>query len=91
MHMDLTRLGTESGAADFEGILNGFWEGFSEAKILDFRIFFDVFWKQISNNVLEAKKIEKNAELDGSYPILALDSGAPHAPGEKKRGVQKAS
>ena len=34
-------------------------ERFWEAKILDFRIFFDLFGKQISNNVSEAKKIEK--------------------------------
>ena len=71
----------------FAWILGGFWE----AQIINFCIFSYVFWKQISNNVLEAKKIEKNVELDGSYQILALDSGAPHAPGEKKRGVQKAS
>ena len=71
----------------FEWILGGFWE----AKIINFRVFSHVFWKQISNNILKAKKIEKNVELDGSYQILALDSGAPHAPGEKKRGVQTAS
>ena len=71
----------------FEWILGGFWE----AKIINFCIFSHVFWKQISNNVLEAKKIEKNVELDGSYQILVLRSGGPHAPGEKKRGVQKAS
>ena len=40
---------------------------------------------QNSNNVLEAKKIEKNVELDGSYSLLALDSGVPQAPGERKR------
>ena len=52
----LTRLGTDSGAADFGRVLGGFWE----AKILDFRIFFDVFSKHFSSNVLEGKKIEKN-------------------------------
>ena len=62
-------------------ILSPFWE----AKILNFRIFLHIFWKQISNNVLEAKKFEKNVELDGSYPLLALDSGHPQAPGERKR------
>ena len=66
-------------------------EGFWEAKFINFRTFSHVFRKQISNTVLEGQKIEKNVELDGSYQILALDSGAPHAPGEKKRGVQKAS
>ena len=71
----------------FEWILGGS----GEAKIINFCMFSHVFWKQISNNVLEAKKIEKNIELDGSYQILVLRSGGPHAPGEKKRGVQKAS
>ena len=66
-------------------------EGFWEAKFINFRTFSHVFWKQISNKVLEATKIEKNVELDGSYQILVLRSGGPHAPGEKKRGVQEAS
>ena len=42
-------------------ILNPFWE----AKNHDFRIFFNVFGKQISNNVLGAPKIEKISILDG--------------------------
>ena len=69
-------------------ILKAFWMDFGRVlgnKIINFCIFSHVFWKQISNNVLEATKIEKNVELDGSYQIWALDSGAPHAPGERKR------
>ena len=69
----------------FGWILGGFWE----AKIINFWIFSHVFWKQISNNVLEAKKIEKNVELDGSYQILALRSGGLMLLGrEKERGPE---
>ena len=65
-------------------ILTPFWE----PKNIDFRIFFVIFSMQISNNVLEAKKIETNVELDGSYRLLALDSGVPQAPGERKKGSE---
>ena len=37
------------------------WEGFWEAQILDFCIFFDVFAKHFSNNVLEGQKIENKS------------------------------
>ena len=56
-----------------------------EAKILDFRIIFDVFSKQISNNVLESQKIEKNSlsvKVFGHFG-LALRNARP--PGERKR------
>ena len=51
-HIDLTRLGTDSGAADFGRVLGGVWE----AKILDFRVFFDVFSMSFSKSVSEEQK-----------------------------------
>ena len=42
-------------------MLTPFWE----AKKLDFRIYFDVFGNQISNNVLGVQKIKKISILDG--------------------------
>ena len=69
----------------FGWILGGFWE----AKIINFRIFSHVFWKQISNNVSEAQKIENKVELHGSYQILVLRSGGLMLLGrEKERGPE---
>ena len=40
------------------GFFKRVWEGFWEAKILDFRIFFDVFSKSFLKRVPEGEKIE---------------------------------
>ena len=56
-HIDLTRLGTDNGAADFGRVWGGFWE----AEILDFRTFFDIFSLQNLECNLEGQKIEKKA------------------------------
>ena len=66
-------------------ILNPFWE----AKILDFRIFFDVFWKQILNKVLEAKKIEKNCSKPQDHAILGRPCGMCGLLGREKERGQK--
>ena len=54
-HIDLTRLGTEIGAADLGRVWGVFWE----TKILDFRIFFDVFSEHILKRVSEGKQKQK--------------------------------
>ena len=66
-------------------ILRPFWE----AKILDFRIFFDVFWKQSSNNVLEAKKIEKNSSKTIGGHHLGSDLRNVRLLGREKERGQK--
>ena len=45
---------------DFGRVLEGFWE----AQILDFRIFFVIFSMQILECKLEGQKIEKNGQQD---------------------------
>ena len=42
---------------DFGKVLGRFWE----AKILDFRAFFDIFSKHFFNNFFEGQKIEKKS------------------------------
>ena len=54
-----------------------------EAKILDFRIFFDVFSKSFLKRASEGQKIEQNAEKKVERELLELDSGGPHAQGER--------
>ena len=62
-------------------ILGGFWE----PEILDFRIFFDVFSKQILKRVSEEKKIDQNGPKDADDGFWGRGSGGPRAPGERKR------
>ena len=59
------------------------WGGFWEAKIINFRTFFDVFSKQNLKHVLEVQKIAPRGLKDGSCGNLAVDSGGPRAPGER--------
>ena len=65
----------------FEWILGGF----GEAKIINFRTFSHVFWKQISNNVLEAKKIEKNGPTRAKAPHFKPARRNARLAGERKR------
>ena len=44
---------------DFGSVLGVFWEGFEKPKILDFRIFFDVFSMESLECNLEGQNIEK--------------------------------
>ena len=70
---------------DLGKILGRFWE----AKIIDFRTFFDVFSKHFSSNVLESKKIEKNCPTKpntthfGSARRNARPAGEGNGRGEK--------
>ena len=62
-------------------------EGFWEAKILDFRIFFDVFSKHFSNNFLEAQKIKKNSPTTSNSTHFGTALRNARPPGrEKERG-----
>ena len=65
----------------FEWILGGFWE----AKIINFRIFSRVFWKQISNKVLEGKKIEKNSLTGKVFGNFGSGLRNARPAGERKR------
>ena len=72
---------------DFGKDLGGFWE----SKIINFRTFSHVFWKQISNNVLEAKKIEKNGSKTTMGHHLGWDLRNVRPAGERKREGSEAS
>ena len=65
--------------------LEALWGGFWEAKIIDFRTFFDVFSKQISNNILEDQKIEKKRPKKPSDTHLGSKARNDRPPGERKR------
>ena len=82
----MTRLGTDSGAADFGLVLGGVWE----AKTLDFHIFFDVFSMQNLDRNLEGQKIEKKSHKSPIFPLLGAGSAVvPRLLGrEKERGVR---
>ena len=60
---------------DFERILGGFWE----AKILDFRIFFDVFSMSFFDRNSEGEKIDQKCENTKVFRSLA--SGLRWSPG----------
>ena len=60
-------------------VLGCFWE----AKILDFRICFDVFSKLISKRVSKSEKNGPRREKNAEGGFLDLDSGGPQAPGER--------
>ena len=72
---------------DFERVLGGF----GEAKIHDFRTFFDVFSMQNFDCNLEGQKIEKEDLQDGECENLPLDSGHPRLPGERNREGSESS
>ena len=71
-----------------------FWEdfgrvlgGFGEAKILDFRIFFDVFSKQNLEGILEGTKIEKTCQQDSRMDLFGASPAECAEPGgEIERG-----
>ena len=70
----------------FGRVLGGVWE----AKIVDFRTFFDIFSMQNLECNLEGQKIEKKGHKTSDCRLLAQGrrwSGASW--GEKKRGVQE--
>ena len=60
--LNLYEKGTQKNAVfldlRFGGLFGRVWEGFWEAKILDFRSFFDVFSKWFLKRVPEGEKIE---------------------------------
>ena len=66
---------------DFEGVWGRFWE----VKIRYFLIFFDVFSKQISNNILEDQKIEKKRPKKPSGTHFGSKARNDRPPGERKR------
>ena len=73
---------------DFGRISEGFWE----AKILDFRIFFVIFSMQNLECNLEGQEIEKKSHKTTDFRFLAQGrrwSGGSW--GEKKRGDQEPS
>ena len=61
--------------------MGGVWE----AKILDFRTFFDVFSKSFSKHAREEQKIDPRGPKKVDDGFLGLVSGGPQAPGERKR------
>ena len=64
----------------FYEVLGGFWE----AKILNFRIFFDVFSMSFFKHDSEGPKIDPRAEQETESALRKLGSGDPQAPGERK-------
>ena len=66
--------------------MSPFWE----AKIIDFRIFFDIFWKYFSNNVVNAKKIVKIVHKDDKVNFLGSDLRNARLLGrDKERGYKR--
>ena len=65
------------------------WNAFWEANILDFCILFDVFEKQISNNVLEGKKLKKMGQETQNDAILGRPCGMRGLLGREKERGQK--
>ena len=70
---------------DFGRVLGGVWE----AQILDFRIFFDVFSKQILKELILNCYVEQNAEQDAESALWKLGSGHPQAGGKRFRDGYK--
>ena len=70
---------------DFGRVLGGVWE----AKILDFRTFFDVFSKSFSQHAWEGQKIDPRDPTRVESANLVADSGGPQPPGERKREGNK--
>ena len=66
-------------------VLGGFWE----SKNLDFRIFLDVFSKQKSKCVLEAKKNEKKCKKSYVEGFLGRPGGMRGLLGREKERGQK--
>ena len=60
--------GAASSAADFGRVLGGVWE----AKILDFRTFFDGFSMSFFKRASEGEKIEKKCEKKQTFPLFGV-------------------
>ena len=71
--------GAASSAADFGGV----WGGSGEAKILDFRIFFDDFSKHILKAVSERPKKEKKVPKAVLQHVLGSARRNVRGPGER--------
>ena len=69
---------------DFDRILEGFWE----AKILNFRTFFDVFSMSFFKRGSEGQKIKKKCEKTHTFPLFGLGFAVvpPLLGKEKDRG-----
>ena len=65
---------------DFDRILGRVWE----AKIIDFRTFFDVFSMSFFKRASEGEKIDQNEPTDTESIFFELGSGDPQAGGERK-------
>ena len=73
----------------FGGLFRRVWGGFWEAKILDFRTFFDVFSKSFLKRAREEQKIDPRGPKNAEGGFLVADSGCPQPPGERKRKGNK--
>ena len=70
---------------DFEGILDGFWEGFGRPKSLIF-VFFSVFLRcRFSSALRKAKKSSNMSQQDTESENFGPGSDDPLAPGERQR------
>ena len=63
---------------------------FREAKILDFRTFFDVFSKHFFNNFFEGQKIEKKSPTEEHRTHFGTGLRNERPPGERRREGGKA-
>ena len=61
---------------------------FWEAKIIDFRIFFDIFSKQNLKGILEDPKIEKKALKTKKIEIFDRPDGMCGARGRERGGIR---
>ena len=66
---------------DFGRGLGGVWE----AKILDFRIFFDIFSKHFFNDFFEGQKIEKKSPTEEHTSHFGTGLRNERTLGERKR------
>ena len=70
---------------DFEGILDGFWEGFGRQKSSIF-VFFSVFFRcRFSSALRKAKKSSNMSQQDTEGKNFRPGSDDPLAPGERQR------
>ena len=75
---------------DFEGILNGFWEGLGRPKPMIFALFSMFFRSRFRSTLGKSQKWTQEAQQDGEGANLVADSGHPPPSwGEKKRGDQE--
>ena len=82
---------TKNGMFFGNAILKAFWEGSGKPKSLDFRIFYEVFSKQISNIILEAPKIKGKSPKKEHTEKFGSNLRNVRPAGERKRKGSKAS